>query len=152
MTTVLRSGDAEVPGWQLLAGWTDDGHLMNTLQFAGEQPYLAGGFGGPPVWDGHVLNYWYGTGPDESGLIPPRHQRLGQPRPGHHTDTAHRAAPGLWHAIRRLPTSHPRSIGPRRASRLRHSLNASPHRSAYPAAAPNSRRPATARSERSSSA
>jgi hypothetical protein len=68
MTTVLRSGDAEVPGWQLLAGWTDDGHLMNTLQFAGEQPYLAGGFGGPPVWDGQVLNYWYGTGPDESGL------------------------------------------------------------------------------------
>jgi hypothetical protein len=68
MTTVLRSGDAEVPGWQLLAGWTDDGHLLNTLQFAGEQPHLAGGFGGPPVWDGQVLNYWYGTGPDGSGL------------------------------------------------------------------------------------
>jgi hypothetical protein len=68
MTTVLRSGNAEAPGWQLLAGWTDDGHLMNTLQFAGGKPYLAGGFGGPPVWDGQVLNYWYGTGPDDSGL------------------------------------------------------------------------------------
>lgn len=68
MTTVLRSSEAETPGWQLLAGWTDDGHLMNTLHFAGEQPHLAGGFDGPTLWDGRILNYWYGTGPDDSGL------------------------------------------------------------------------------------
>ena len=69
MTPVLASSSQEIPGWQLLAGWTDDGHLMTTLRLdhCGE-PYIAGGFGGPPVWDNQVINHWYGAGDSEACL------------------------------------------------------------------------------------
>jgi hypothetical protein len=70
MTTVLRSGDGDDPAWRLQAGWTRDGHLMTTLcvEPDGKPPTAAGGFGGPPVWDGEVINTWYGTAGEGASL------------------------------------------------------------------------------------
>lgn len=61
MTTVLQRTDEDQLEWRALAGWTDDGHLMTEVFVDGADGVKAvGGFGGPAVWDGELINYWYG--------------------------------------------------------------------------------------------
>jgi hypothetical protein len=61
MTTVLQRTESDQLRWRVLAGWTDDGHLMTQVFIDGcDNITPIGGFGGPAVWEGELINYWYG--------------------------------------------------------------------------------------------
>jgi len=61
MITVLQRTETDQLRWRVLAGWTDDGHLMTQVYVDGSDGVKPiGGFGGPAVWEGELINYWYG--------------------------------------------------------------------------------------------
>lgn len=70
MSTVFIHREADRSSWRVLAGWTEDGHLMTSVFFERDDRVKpVGDFGGPPVWDGDLINFWYGYADDTPTFV-----------------------------------------------------------------------------------